>query len=49
MSALRQADEDDVVSAAAHPDSVGEALRFVAMIFGWEHKEEVSARALLHC
>ena len=41
VSALRQADEDDVVRTAAHPDSVGEALRFVAMIFGWEQKEEV--------
>ena len=40
VGALRQADEADVVRAAAHPASVGEALSFVAMIFGWEQKEE---------
>ena len=39
VAALLQADETEAVRTAAHPASVGEALSFVAMIFGWERKE----------
>ena len=39
VGALRQADEAEEVRAAAQTESVEEALRFVAMIFGWEQKE----------
>ena len=45
VGALRQADESEEVRSAAQPAAVGEALSFVAMIFGWEHKEEDEAIA----
>jgi hypothetical protein len=48
VGALNQADEADEVRAAAHSASVGEALSFVAMIFGWEQKEEDEAIAAGH-
>lgn len=35
VAALRQADESAGIRSAAHSESVGEALAFVAMIFGW--------------